>query len=64
MSAALAAPPCRYPKHVWPTDPLNTEATRLTKAKLVRRADAGAGPPPMGVPDRADALSHGRPKPS
>ncbi|KIY98238.1 ATP-dependent helicase HrpB [Monoraphidium neglectum] len=34
----------RYPKHVWPVDPLNAEATRLTKkAQAMQQAQQPAG---------------------
>lgn len=37
----------RYPKHVWPLDPLNTEATRLTKkvGHPTRELGRSAAPP-------------------
>jgi hypothetical protein len=37
----------RYPKHIWPDDPANTAATKLTKKAAAAAAaagtDAGAG---------------------
>jgi hypothetical protein len=49
----------RYPKHIWPDDPANTAATKLTK-----KAAAAAAGPENGAGGKAASQSSGGKAPS
>jgi hypothetical protein len=49
----------RYPKHIWPDDPANTAATKLTKKAAAAAAAAAGGDTGAGAGGKAGSQSSG-----